>query len=292
MARNRTAVAPQHDDADNTALESGASALAEVAGNAGQVVAMMGYELTYNRERVVQETRFFMGEAAEAMLEAGKRLVLLKEHEQHGEFTRIVEDQLGIPVRTAQQMMQASIKYLSTPTLAGKAQTFALLGKSKMFELMTLDDDSLVELSEGGSVAGLTLDDVDTMSVRELKAALRDARADAKAKDDVLATKSATIDRLQTKQAKLRPPTPDEDIAQIRRETSDYAFQAEAIIRGSLREGIGELSQKDIETDASQGEFVAGLLAQLERAIAEVRSEFGVKAKPDGDLTPEWDQDQ
>lgn len=292
MSRNPTAGAPMHDDADHAALDSGANSLAQVAGSAAQVVEMMGYELAYNRDRIVQETRFYMGTAAEAMLEAGKRLVLLKEHEQHGEFMRIVEEQLGIPLRTAQQMMQASVKYLSTPQLASKAQTFALLGKSKMFELMTLDNDSLVELSEGGTIAGLTLDEVDRMSVRELKAALREAQADARAKDDVLAGKSATIDRLQTKKARLQPPTPDEEVAEIRRETSDYAFQAEAIIRGSLREGIGQLSQKDLESGASQGEFVAGLLAQLERAIAEVRSEFGVKAAPDGNLRPEWDKDE
>lgn len=291
MARNPTAGAPQHEDADPAALDSGASSLANVAGSAAQVVEMMGYELAYNRDRVVQETRFFMAEAAGAMLEAGKRLVLLKEHEPHGVFTEIVEEQLGIPARTARQLMQAAVKYLSDPTLAGKRQTFAVLGKAKMFELMTLDNDDLVELSEGGSVAGLTLDDVDTMSVRELKAALRDARADVRAKDEVLASKSATIDKLQTRKARLTPPTPDEEVAEVRRETSDYAFQAEAIIRGSLREGIAHLSQQDIE-GASQGEFVAGLLAQLERALAEIRSEFGVKSAPDGDATPEWDKDR
>lgn len=290
MARKQSAEPTQHHDADTAALDSGASSLAQVAGNNAQVVEMMGYELAYNRDRVVQETRFYMGQAAEAMLEAGKRLVLLKEHEGHGEFTQIVEEQLGLPARTARQLMQAAVKYLSDPTLAGKRQTFAVLGKAKMFELMTLDNDDLFELSEGGSVAGLTLDEVDRMSVRELKVALRDAKADAKAKDEVLANKSATIDRLQTKKVRLQPPTPDEEVAEVRRETSDYAFQAEAIIRGPLREGIAQLSQQDIEAGTSQGEFCAGLLAQLERAIAEIRSEFGVKSAPDGETQPEWDR--
>ena len=47
------------------------------------------------------------------MLEAGKRLVILKENEPHGDFIDIVESQLSLSKRTAQVMMQASLKYLS-----------------------------------------------------------------------------------------------------------------------------------------------------------------------------------
>jgi hypothetical protein len=292
MPRKEITPTGPHDDVNTDALAQGQDALITVATNATKVAEMIGYSLSYNRERVVQEARFFMGEAAGAMLEAGKRLVLLKENEAHGEFSRIVTEELGLALRTAQQMMQAAIKYqLSAPELASNAQTFARLGKSKMFELMTLDTDSLVELSEGGTVAGITLDEVDQMSVRELKAALRDAQEDAKAKDSLLASKSQVIDKLQTKQAKVAPPTPDEEAAQLRRETTDWAFQAEAIVRGSIRDGLKQLSQNAEVTGTHHDEFAAGLLAQLQRAIAEVRSEFGLKAAPDGDPTPEWEKD-
>ena len=59
------------------------------------------------------------------MLEAGKRLVILKENEPHGDFIDIVESQLSLSKRTAQVMMQASLKYLS-PKLEPKAQALAL----------------------------------------------------------------------------------------------------------------------------------------------------------------------
>ena len=288
MSRIPTSAAVQHDDVDADALADGTNALVSMAGNASHVITMMGYDMGYNRERIVQEARFFMGTAGEAMLEAGKRLVLLKEHEPHGKFIEIVEEQLGIPGRTAQQMMQAAVKYLSNPALSANAQTFAVLGKSKMFELMTLDSDTLVELAEGGTVAGLRLDDVDQMSVRELKAMLRDLREDSKAKDGVLAGKSALIDKLQTKAAKVKPHTPDEEGAQLRRETGDFAFAAEGIIRGSLRDGLEQLARHAEQHDTTHDEFAAGLLAQLDRAIAELRGQLGIKAAPDGDGTPEW----
>jgi uncharacterized protein YuzE len=288
MVRKTSVAVKQHDDADLVALEQGATSLVSVAGNATLASEMMGYNLAYNRDRIVQEARFYMGTAGEAMLEAGKRLVLLKEHEQHGEFIRIVEDQLGIPARTAQQMMQAAVKYLSHPSLAANTQTFSLLGKSKMIELMTLDSDILVELSEGGSIAGIKLDEMDRMSVRELKEMLRELRADNSAKDGLLTSKSQLIDKLQTKKAKVKPPTPDEEGAQLRRETSDWVHNAEGIIRGAVRDGLEQLAQHALEFDTCHEEFASGLLAQLQRALSDIGGQLLIKAKPDGDSTPEW----
>lgn len=136
----------------------------------------------YDQARVISECRVFMGQSAEAMLEAGKRLIRIKENEAHGEFERIVEHDLNLNPRTAQLMMAAAAKFLG-PALAGpKAQTFSLLGKSKLFELMTEPDEDLAELAQGGTLAGLKLEDIDRMSVRELKKALREQRAESEAK--------------------------------------------------------------------------------------------------------------
>ena len=45
--------------------------------------------------------------------------------------------------------------------------------KSKLIELLVLDDDQVAELNDGGTVAGITLDDVAAMSVSDLRKALR-----------------------------------------------------------------------------------------------------------------------
>jgi hypothetical protein len=211
MPRKPTPEVPQQNNVDEAALQNGANALSLVSGNTAQAAAMMNYDQPYNCERIVQETRFYLSQSAEAMLEAGRRLVVMKENEGHGEFTEIVEEQLGIPARTARQMMQAAVKYLTNPSLGSKAQTFAALGKSKMFELMTMDDDDLVELSEGGSVVGLTLSDVDHMSVRELKAALIDAREAQTATEKVLATKNQKLDKLASQLERKKKDTPPAD---------------------------------------------------------------------------------
>ena len=61
-----------------------------------EIMQQFGDGLPYERDRIVHETRFYMAQSAEAMLEAGKRLVILKENEPHGDFTEIVTGQLEI----------------------------------------------------------------------------------------------------------------------------------------------------------------------------------------------------
>ncbi|MJC99163.1 DUF3102 domain-containing protein, partial [Salmonella enterica subsp. enterica] len=134
--------------------------LNEIAQHRMAIMEQFGEGLPYERTRIVHEARFYMAQSAEAMLEAGKRLVILKENEAHGDFIEIVESQLGLHERAAQRMMKASLKYMS-PKLESKATALSVLGKTKLFELMTENDEELAELAEGGTVAGLSLDDID-----------------------------------------------------------------------------------------------------------------------------------
>lgn len=141
--------------------------------NIVEVQQTYGDNLPYQRDRLVNEVRFYMAQSAEAMLQMGKRLIVLKENELHGEFLNIIELDLGINRRTAQRMMQTTIKILNIDS--PKATSLTLLSPTKLFDLVTLDDEELGALVEGGTVAGLTLDEIDAMSTRELKAALKKA---------------------------------------------------------------------------------------------------------------------
>ena len=141
---------------------------------------------------MVTETKYLMGQSAEAMLEAGKRLVQIKENEPWGDFTEIVELRLGINVRSAQKMMQAAVKYLS-PKLAAKASPVTLLGTGKLFDLMVEADDDLAELAEGGTLAGHTLAEFEAMTRRELQAALAEARETIRAKERLITKRDERI---------------------------------------------------------------------------------------------------
>ena len=151
-----------------------------------------GGDLPYDRTRLENEAQFYLRESATAMLEAGTRLIVIKEHEGHGNFTDSLE-RIGIGERAARKMMQAAVKFSKRPTLA-------VLEKSKLLELMVEDDDDLDALAEGGTLAGLKLDDVEKMSVRELKAALRKEREkrkeEADAHETLLEKKDQKINQL------------------------------------------------------------------------------------------------
>lgn len=271
---------PALTDAAN-ALTSHSTAIAEQFGDG----------LPYDRSRVVNEARFYMAQSAEAMLEAGKRLIVLKENEPHGEFIEVVQQQLGLAPRTAQVMMQASIKYLS-PALAPKAQALAHLGKTKLFELMTEDDDELAALADGGTVAGMTLDDIDRMTSRELKVALREARENSEAQARLLADKNTKIDelaaKLTTRKTHVKTPPPDVEGEEIRKEASVFAFEAESVVRGKLRAAFQTLAEHSEKHGMPHDDFMAGLLGQMELAVRQLRSEFGIKEAPDGEELPDW----
>ncbi|EAU0220187.1 DUF3102 domain-containing protein [Salmonella enterica subsp. enterica] len=289
MARQKSQPADLLPDAAlDTDLNASQNALAQ---HSAEIMQQFGDGLPYERDRVVHEARFYMSQSAEAMLEAGKRLVILKENEPHGEFIAIVTEQLGIPKSTAHRMMQASIKYLS-PALQAKIPALGSLGKTKLFELVTEDDDALSELAEGGTVAGLTLDDIDRMTSRELRAALREAREDADAQRRVLADKNDKIDNLSTqlaKKSRIAPPPPDVEDEQLRKEVTAVAFEAEAIIRGKLYEAFSLLNQHHsalVQTHPHA--FMTGLLCQIDNATTYLREEFDLSAEPRSDAVPEW----
>ncbi|WP_052481158.1 DUF3102 domain-containing protein [Gilvimarinus agarilyticus] len=290
MARKaNTATVIEHTETN----EDWVGELAETANQAGEhsqeIMNAYGEGLPYERSRIVREAQFYMAQSAEAMLETGRRLVILKEHEPHGEFLSILDEKLGIAPRTAQQIMQAAIKYAS-PALQSKAQTFAHLGKSKLFELMVEDDENLSELADGGTVAGMTLEDVDRMSCRELKAKLREAREALTSKDDVASAKQKTIDELMEKTSRIKRMPRDEVAADLRKTASIDADECEALIRGQLRHAFTEVfhhGAKDDDNpflDNDQIPYLTQRLDLLDDALLTLRAELGIERTVDSPL--------
>jgi hypothetical protein len=293
MARKRNPDVVEQTLVNTEVLNEGMQSLAVVSGSAAKVAEMLGYELQYNQERIVQEARFYMGQSAEAMLEAGKRLVILKENEGHGEFIQIVEERLGIQARTAQLMMQAAVKYLTNPALESKAKTFSLLGKSKLFELMTLDDDQLKELAEGGTVADLTLDEVDRMSVRELKAALRESRENAAATDKVLASKNKKIDQLAAELERKKGSTPAEEWewAPLRRGLIEACESVSNFAHSELRRALLDIQEKADQGDGLPEEMSAlqaQALAAAMQSLVSLQQEYRIDVDLESMVTPPW----
>lgn len=125
----------------------------------------------YTQEAVIQKTRFYLNQSADAILNAGRCLILIKEHEPHGEFMHAIE-RIGLAPRVARRFMQATVKYMK-PGLKKLAER---LNKTKLLDLLAEDNEDLKAFAKGGTLAGLTLDEVEKMSPTELRKTLRKER--------------------------------------------------------------------------------------------------------------------
>ncbi|MCH5442828.1 DUF3102 domain-containing protein [Salmonella enterica subsp. enterica serovar Muenchen] len=272
MARKPTAL-QVIDPIDGKVPDNLSVELNEITQHRMAIMEQFGEGLPYERTRVIHEAKFYMSQSAEAMLEAGKRLVILKENEPHGDFTEIVTSQLGMAERTARLIMQAAMKYCS-PQLDTKRQALAVLGKTKLFELMTEDDEELAELTEGGTVAGMTLDDIDRMTSRELRKALRESKEDLAASRKLNAEKSQEINEL--KETQFRTIDPD---GVIQKWIHDFGEEHEKFLRTFIST-VPFFFQKLEDDYNSRGVshmgLMAGLLHDIEREIASVRAQFDI----------------
>ncbi|TCM61892.1 DUF3102 family protein [Acinetobacter calcoaceticus] len=184
--------------------------ISEHAQKLGLLATQLGYQGTLTVGAIEDEIRFYQQRTVEACMELGKRLLILKEMTPHGEFEKRIEI-LGFSSRMARKFMSAVLKFSnrnsSSVLQAAKSQT-------KLLELVVLDDDEFDVIEQGGSIGDVSLDTIETMSVRELKKALRDAKADIEskdqdlnAKDQVIQKKDEKMNQMDAELTKLKSPT-------------------------------------------------------------------------------------
>lgn len=160
---------------------------------------------SYNEAIWIERGRFAVRQTMEGMFELGRALIIIKEHTPHGRFAEIAQNEFGLGARESQRLMNATLRFIDPKMKAAQSKLMPL-GKSKLMELLIEDDDTLLELAEGGDINGHTLDDVDRMTVKELRIALRESRETADAKDKVIADKNKKVDELAEKWLKNRQP--------------------------------------------------------------------------------------
>lgn len=152
-------------------------------------------DLPYDRRVYVDEVRFFLQRTAEGIIEAGKRLLVLKEKEGYGAFVKLIEEEIGIPYTSAQRFMNAGLKAEKFPMIAA---TLPKLGKvSNVYTLLEAPEEDLKELEIKGVLAGNTVDDLQRMSVKEMRGLI------TKLKNDTDKIIRAEVKNLETEKKAL-----------------------------------------------------------------------------------------
>ena len=230
-----------------------------------QLAHSLGYQGSLTVGGLEDEIRFYQRRSVEALLECGKRLVLLKKITAHGEFEDRVE-MLGFSVRTARRFMQAAAKITKSANLA--VLSTQVKSASAFLELVTHDDDVLENLAD--------MDDVEKMSASELRAALREAREEKGAVEKVLADKNTAMDKLRAQVKRIEKLPPDEQRQSLMKEATAIAHDALGAIRGGVRAALEALSVENGQDVRDLDVFMAGLVGQLQAEINTLREEFNL----------------
>ena len=153
--------------------------------------------------------------------------------------------------------------------------------------MIVLDDEQIEELALTGHTGELDLDDVATMSVKELRAAVRKERVETdKQKNQV--TRLTTVNTELHEEARLvKRLKPNEALAQIKAEAGVVLDESLGMVRGRLRQALVALN--DAVDHPSKATFMAGLVGQKQAEIAALRDEFNLTDAV-GDGTPEWER--
>lgn len=272
MARHATPapeskeVSANHEviDAEMNAANQLAMMTIEANASAVAMAQQIGYQGAVTVGTLEDEIRFYQRRTVEAILETGKRLLVLKELTPHGEFSQRVE-MLGFSDRTARRFMQAAAKTSKSANLA--VLSTQVKSASAFLELVTHDDDVLENIAD--------MDDVEKMSASQLRAALRESRAEKSAVEGVVETKNKVIDRLYLEQQRIQKLPSNKLLLDLQREATTIMNDALGAVRGGLRQALMALN--DVPEGApSQAVFMAGLVGQVAADLAALREEFNL----------------
>jgi len=128
-------------------------------------------------------------QSAISMIDAGRAFLKLKEILPHGAFQAGLNER-GIPARTAQRTSASAARF------ADRSEKFLKMGRTKLYACLDFSDDDLDALEDGQSILDITLDDMDRMTSRELKAAIKKRDVELALKDQMVeATNKVMADK-------------------------------------------------------------------------------------------------
>jgi len=287
--RGAKALAPValHGDAmDGDKVPARSSELQELAKAEAAVRKLaenIGYAGSLDVQTLWSAVEFRQRRSVEDILEMGRGLLLIKEQTEHGDFQHQCERR-GIHPRAARRLMGVALKFTKTDTMSVLK---AAGTQAKVLELTILDDEELQALESGESVSGISLDDIERMSASQLREALRGAREDLAAKDEVIRKGSEKLDRAEEKAAKAarswKKATPDEQLDSLLRELEKAASSVRlAIAAGSEEAGLSGAAAAVMTHAADHGlnvdTEVAGILSGLINDLRAVRDGDYVQA--------------
>jgi hypothetical protein len=235
-----------------------------------------------------EQLRVWVDHTARSMFMIGAHLVALRAVTPHGEWLENLGS-LGVAPRAAQKFMQAAMKCVGTD---GPRERMLQLERSKVLELVTLDDADLDELERTGGIKQLQLelDDIDRMSVTQLRDALREREQGLAAKDKVIAAKDKKLNALDEQ---LHRPFKADAESEARNAEEKALLDG---MRDRIVEVEGAFTQMQVMAErmnsmplsAAVTQALANNLTYLAQRVADVLTAAGTDVDFAEMVTPTW----
>ena len=176
------------------------------------------------------------------------------------------------------------------------------LGYREMRKLRKLPEDARAEIvdaefSETADKEEL-LEKIEELTAKHaqekqiLEGQLKQSHANYEAQSKVVKNKNDRINQLdielEKKKNHINTLSPDEKGGLLRKETSQLAYNAEAILRGQVWKAFETLDSHTQESGIDHKQFMVGTLAEIELVLNELRTAFNLPRLADGDNRPEW----
>ncbi|MGB5908744.1 MAG: DUF3102 domain-containing protein [Stenotrophomonas maltophilia] len=246
------------------------------------LVEQFGDGLPWHPDHYENAIRSELRRGCEAFLRAGRYLMVARECAAHGEWMSMLQ-RLGIGHEQARRMIEAAKRVEALPNSSTSRNLLeAAKSESKLIELLSLPEEQFKELAETGETGELQLDDVGNMSVRELREAVRNARADIEAKDQRISKLSDDLNREHEKttkaQRRWKTAEPDQQLIILKQAVTE-AEQAVLAALGNGKAGLMaavracamHASETDQDTDAAV--FLSDTIGRLLNAVRTVRDD-------------------
>lgn len=266
-------------DPDKLAVRHGE--LVQLSKEQQALVDQFGDGLPYVREIYIAESQRDLRTAAEAGVRIGRRLIVMKAHEAHGEWLGALS-QIGISADTAQRMMAAARRLEALPNAAPARHLIeAAKSQSKLFELLSLPDDQFQELAIEGETQGLALDDLAAMTRKDLREFIRELKADMAAKDERIGKLSDQVNKAEEKAAKAarkwKAATPDDQQVILEQRLVEAKHEILANIgtqKTGLLAAVLDLANHCNENDLDCAQLVGDVFGELLHAVRTVRDSY------------------
>ncbi|MGS7873546.1 DUF3102 domain-containing protein [Stenotrophomonas forensis] len=267
---------------DTSNLADRSQELVTLGEHQSEVVDQFGDGLPWHPDHYENAIRGELRRGCEAFLRAGRYLVVARACAGHGEWQGMLE-RLNIEPRQAQRMMEAARRVVALPNASTSTHLLAAAkSESKIIELLSLPEEQFVELAEKGETEGLSLDDVESMTVRELRAAIRDARGDLEARDQRINKLSEDLTKEHEKtlkaQRRWKSATPDEQLVTLKQSVTEAEQNVLAAIgspNSGLRASIQALADfacdNHVEEDAAL--FLSDVIGRLLTSVRIARDD-------------------